>query len=96
MTAEDSVCLLCGRPIPPGMGSKHHLVPKLKGGKKGPTVLLHGICHGKIHSLFSESELARNYSTVEQLLEHPEISKFVRWVAKRPPGYRSSNRRKQR
>lgn len=89
------VCPLCGREIPADQESRHHLVPKLKGGKHGPIAILHPICHGKIHSVLSEAELARSYSTIEQLLTHPEIAKFVRWVAKRPPDYRSSNRRKK-
>ncbi len=86
------ICLLCDRPIPPDCESKHHLVPKLKGGKHGPIAILHEICHGKIHSVFTEAELARSYCSVELLLEHEEIEKFVKWVRKRPPEYRSSNR----
>lgn len=52
---------------------------------------MHVICHSKIHSLFSEAELARNYSTVEALLGHAEIDRFVKWVKKRPPEFRSRN-----
>lgn len=89
-------CPLCGREIPPHLESRHHLTPKLKGGKNGPIAILHTICHSKIHSLFSEGELARSYSTIEQLLEHEEIAKFVSWVKKRPIEYRSSNRRANR
>jgi hypothetical protein len=34
-------CALCGRPVPPDVPqSLHHLIPKLKGGKGGPTVLM--------------------------------------------------------
>ena len=86
------ICPLCKRPIPPELESKHHLIPKLRGGKNGPIAILHTICHGKIHSVFTETELARNYATVELLLEHEEIQKFVKWVRKRPPEYRSSIR----
>jgi len=71
-------------------------VPRLKGGKHGPVAVLHPICHGKIHSLFSEAELARHYETIEKLLAHEEIARFVKWVRKRPPSYRSSNRRRRR
>lgn len=88
------VCPLCQREIPPRLESRHHLIPKLRGGKNGPIVVLHRICHSKIHSLFSETELARRYATIEQLLEHEEIQRFVRWVRKRPPDYHSGNRRK--
>lgn len=87
------LCPLCKRPIPPQMASRHHLVPKLKGGAHGETVILHSICHSKIHTTFTEAELARDYSTIEALESHPEIRKFVRWIQKRPPEHRSRNRR---
>lgn len=54
--------------------------------------MLHTICHDKVHSVFTEAELARDYHTIEKLLAHPEMEKFARWVAKRPPEYRSGNR----
>ena len=86
----DPVCPLCGRPIPPGARqSLHHLVPKLKGGKGGPTVLLHQICHNEIHATLTEAELARDYATIEALRAHPRLAKFIAWVAKRPPGFHS-------
>ena len=75
------------------MESRHHLIPKLKGGARGPIAVLHPICHSKIHTTLSEVELARSYNTVEALKEHPEIKKFVNWVKKRPPGLRARNRR---
>jgi hypothetical protein len=81
-------CPLCSRPIPPGVPqSLHHLIPRSKGGKGGPTVLLHHICHKEIHAALSEGELAKGYATVEALQAHPRIARFVAWVAKRPPGF---------
>lgn len=85
----DPVCPLCLRPIPPGVPqSRHHLIPKLKGGAKGETVLLHQICHSTIHRTLSEAELARSYASVEALRQHPRLRRFWDWVGKRPPGWK--------
>ncbi|AVO38305.1 HNH endonuclease [Pukyongiella litopenaei] len=86
----DPICPLCGRPIPPdARQSLHHLVPRLKGGRRGDTVCLHDICHREIHATLTESELARDYSTVEALRAHPRLARFIAWVRKRPPGFTS-------
>ncbi|MCV3270198.1 HNH endonuclease [Roseobacter sinensis] len=87
---SDPICPLCTRPIPPDVKqSLHHLIPKLKGGKGGPTVLLHHICHREIHATLTEAELARDFSTIEALRDHPRLQKFISWVRKRPPGFLS-------
>jgi len=93
------ICPLCLREIPPEVPqSRHHLTPKLKGGKGGPTVLLHHICHKEIHATLSEAEIARSYATVEALRGHPHLAKFFRWVAKRPADFnaRSTGNRRGR
>jgi hypothetical protein len=88
-----SDCELCTRELVLGPSiDEHHLIPKLKGGKRGPTVIIHKVCHAKIHSIFTESELARIYNTIEKLLEHPEIEKFVKWVSKKHPEFYESSR----
>ena len=89
---SDPICPLCERPIPPkARQSLHHLIPKLKGGKGGPTVLLHQICHNEIHAALTEAELAREYNTIEALRAHPRLAKFIAWVARRPPGFHSTS-----
>ena len=86
----DPICPLCDRPIPPDVRqSQHHLIPKLKGGKGGPTVLLHHICHKEIHASLTEAELARDYMTVDALRSHPRLANFIHWVRNRPPSFQS-------
>ncbi|WP_245924971.1 HNH endonuclease [Aliiruegeria haliotis] len=99
MPQDDPICPLCGRPIPAGARqSLHHLVPKLRGGKGGPTVRLHQICHNEIHATLTETELARSYATIDALRAHPRLAKFIAWVARRPPGFhaRSPGPRRRR
>ncbi len=79
------VCPLCEREIPPAQRDQHHLVPKSKGGRQ--TRLLHRVCHRQIHALFTEAELARQYATVEALLQHPGLQAFVAWVKTKPDDF---------
>ena len=83
--------------MPAETRSRHHLVPKSHKGRD--TVTLHRICHRKIHSLFTERELARTYNTIERLLAQPDIAAFRTWVAKKPPEFYAptfASRRKRR
>jgi 5-methylcytosine-specific restriction protein A len=89
----DEICGLCSRPIPPGArASRHHLVPKLKGGARLGTVRLHQVCHSAIHARYSEAELARRLCDVESLRAEPEIARFLDWVATKPPDFHAPTR----
>lgn len=97
MDDPNPICGLCGRPVPPDVPqSLHHLVPKLRGGKGGPTVLLHQICHSEIHATLTEAELARSYATLEALRAHPRLARFVRWLAGKPPTFHARSDKKGR
>lgn len=86
-------CPLCSREIDnSSYADDHHLIPKCFGGKE--TVLLHRICHSKIHSTFSERELKNQYNTIEKLKTHPEIIKFIKWVANKPPSFHTKTKKK--
>ena len=78
-------CPICLRPLGTVNIDEHHLVPKTFKGKD--TITLHRVCHRKIHATLSERELLHHYYTIERLLEHEEIQKFVKWVAKKPPEF---------
>lgn len=87
---EPPICPLCLRPIPAGVPqSLHHLIPKLKGGKGGPVVLLHHLCHKEVHARFSEADLARQFNSIETLRAAPQMQAFLAWVARRPPEFLS-------
>ena len=91
---EKQDCPICKRPLGhKDTISKHHLIPKSRGGKGTEMITIHNICHQKIHSVFTEKELRDHYHTVETLLGHEEIQKFVKWVAKRDPDFYQRNRR---
>jgi len=93
--ANLAICPLCKRPIGRNKnGNKHHLHPKSKGGKSDDVVVLHKICHDKIHSVFTNKELADQYNTIDALLTHPDIQKFVKWVKKKAPDYYDHSKRK--
>lgn len=80
----DGHCPLCGRPMIPGSSlNEHHLIPKSYGGSE--KFVIHKVCHSKIHSLFSEAELAFVYNSFEKLKESPDIQKFIKWIRKQDP-----------
>jgi hypothetical protein len=91
-------CPLCERAIPVAQRDEHHLVPKCKGGRQ--TQFLHRVCHRQVHALLTETELARQYATVEALLQHPELQTFIAWVKSKPDDFfvrtRKSSRMRQR
>lgn len=80
------ICPVCNRIIPadPTVANKHHLTPKSRGGKDEHTILLHLICHNKIHSLWTEKELADTYNTIDMILTHPDMQKFNKWIKNKP------------
>ena len=90
----DLVCPLCERKIPQSQRDAHHMVPKSKGGRH--TEYLHRICHRQIHALFTETELARQFNSVNALLAHPDIASFVAWVRTKPDDSMERTRKSQR
>jgi hypothetical protein len=84
-TPTPLLCPLCERAIPPAQRDAHHLVPKSKGGRH--TEFLHRVCHRQIHALLTETQLARQFNTVESLREHPELATFLGWVKTKPDDF---------
>ena len=91
---KPAVCPLCQRDIPKHQMQAHHLIPKSNGGVE--TKFLHSICHRQIHALFSETELAKHFNTVESLLSHPEFFKFISWVQTKPIDFKQGTKKSKR
>jgi hypothetical protein len=82
-------CSLCRRELGEVLIQHHHLVPKTFGGKE--TVVIHKMCHQKIHATFSVRELQHHYHTMERLVDHTEMQKFINWISTKPIDYYDKN-----
>ena len=79
-------CAICRHEYDRPKLTKHHLVPKSRGGTE--TVLVCRPCHKTIHATFTEKELERDFATVEALCESEALRGWVGWIRKRKPGKR--------
>lgn len=84
MAIGPKTCALCGRSLG-DRREKHHLVPRSQGGRE--TVDLHPICHRKIHATLTERELRDRFDTIARLRGHPDIARFLAWIAGKPPNF---------
>lgn len=92
MSEEVPACFLCGRPL----GRRvewHHVVPRSRGGRE--TAPVHPICHRVIHRTLDNKILARDYATAEALRAHPELAKFIAWIASKDPDFHAPTRRRK-
>jgi 5-methylcytosine-specific restriction endonuclease McrA len=94
-------CALCGREE---RLTRHHLIPRTRHHNKRnkqdfdreavkETVGLCRPCHSQVHALLSEKELEREWNTIEKIREHPDVVRFVEWIAGKPAGFRVPVRR---
>ena len=81
-------CELCRREVE--RCTVHHLVPKAKGGRFGPTAQLCSTCHRQLHALFSEATLAQELHSIPRLQANPQVHNYLKWVRKQksPGGFR--------
>ena len=94
---SEQTCPICDRALgEEATISKHHLIPKSKGGRYSETILIHNICHQKIHSVFSTRELQEKYHTVEKIRNHEQMQKFIKWLSKKDVNFYQKNKRMKR
>ncbi|HEY1059583.1 MAG TPA: hypothetical protein VGE55_12715 [Limnobacter sp.] len=87
---KQGVCACCGRHT---LLTFHHLIPKKLHRRAffqrqfNKMQLNQGVnvcrtCHDGIHDLYDEMTLARQFSTLEQLLRDEALARHFAWVAK--------------
>lgn len=81
-------CPICSRDMISGSSvNEHHFKPKSRSGKAEDKIMLHRVCHDKLHRIFTEKELELHYNTPEKCIEHDEIKKIVKWLTKKHPEF---------
>jgi 5-methylcytosine-specific restriction protein A len=94
--SDHKPCSLCGRSFTRGHLTRHHCLPRQKGGTSEHVELICSQCHGMVHATYTNGTLAALYPTIEQLRRAPELSGFLRWVRKQPPSRRTRNEPRRR
>lgn len=89
-------CSLCGRPFDRKALTKHHCLPREKGGTPEHVELLCPPCHGMVHATYTNGTLAQLYPTIEQLRRAPELAGYLKWVRKQPPTRRTRSKPRRR
>ncbi len=93
---ETIPCSLCERPFTGSQLTRHHCLPREKGGTMEHVELLCGQCHSMVHATYTNETLARVYPTIEELRAAPELASFLKWVRKQPPTRRKRNAPRRR
>ena len=95
-TDDHKPCGLCGRPFSRPQLTRHHCLPREKGGTSDDVELICPQCHGMVHATYTNQTLATLYPRLDQLHRAPELAKFLRWVRKQPPSRRTRNEPRRR
>lgn len=85
-------CQLCGRAFPVRNLTRHHCLPRSKGGEADDIELICGPCHAMVHATFTNQALAALYPSIAQLRAAPELAAFVKWVRKQPSTRRTGTK----
>ena len=89
---ETLLCGLCCRAFPRSSLTKHHCLPKSRGGTTEDIELLCGQCHSMVHASFTNPTLEAAYPTLRKLADAPELVGYLKWVRRQPPTRRTKNK----
>src|SRR4051794_9935462 len=88
-------CGLCGRGFPRRQLTRHHCLPRSRGGTSEDVELLCSQCHSMVHCTYTNGTLAGQYATLDELRQAPHLQKYIRWVRKQPATRRLRNAKRK-
>jgi hypothetical protein len=89
-------CGLCLRDFRNGKLTKHHCLPKSRGGTSEDVEMICSQCHSMVHATFSNRTLEALYPTLRLLADAPELEAYLKWVRKQPATRRTRNEPRKR
>ena len=89
-------CGLCGRGFVRSALTKHHCLPRSRGGTGEQIELISSQCHGMVHATFTNLTLEKLYPSIAELRAAPELVAFIKWVRKQPTTRRTKNAPRRR
>jgi len=89
----EGCCLMCERKM---LLTKHHVIPKevhewyrkhhgMTKDQLHQGIMICRSCHSALHSFEDNKTLAEKYSTIEAILEHPKVQKWLPYIRKKRP-----------
>ena len=90
MSSKKESCPNCGRELPL---TKHHLVPRHKGGKDEESnyIWMCCDCATHLHCLYENNHLKKNLSTIDDLTDDPAMKKFGKFARKQTKTVQQKN-----
>jgi len=90
---EEGCCLMCERKM---LLTFHHVIPKevhewykkhhgMTKNQLHQGIMICRSCHSALHSFEDNKTLAEKYSTLEAILSHPKVQKWLPYIRKRRP-----------
>jgi len=90
---EEGCCLMCERKM---LLTFHHVVPKevhewykkhhgMTKNQLNQGIMICRPCHSALHSFEDNKTLAEKYSTINAIMDHPKVQKWLPYIRKRRP-----------
>jgi hypothetical protein len=88
-------------PVPKSRGGRETVPVHPRAGGHAPSMAADGRgpsgtcsrCHRAIHRTLDNKELERVYASADALRAHPELARFIAWVANKEPDFHAPTRR---